>query len=86
LAKRYEKIIRDNWNDYLTDANNSTPSKMNANHILSSLKKINVVPSNLILEELKPLLKELVVDYNIKKKYTSPELSKEYRQTIINKN
>ena len=50
--------------------------------------ELNVAPPNheqFILDEIKPLLREFVVEYNPKHNHNKSELSDEYRKTIVDK-
>ena len=77
LAKRYEKIVRDNWNAYVENNEDDLPLKMNANKVFKLLKEeLNVAPNNNVLDELKPLMRELVVEYNTKKNYKKPRIDR----------
>ena len=59
---------------------------MNANKVFKILKEeLNVAPNNFVIDELKPLMREFVVEYNTKKNYKNPTLSYEYRKVVIQK-
>ena len=59
---------------------------MNANKVFKILKEeLNVAPNNFVIDELKPLMREFVVEYNTKKNYKNPTLSDEYRKVVIQK-
>ena len=65
LTKYYEKIVRDNWDAYVKDKEEDLPLRLNANKVYTLLKEeLNIAPSNVILEQLKPLMREFVVEYN----------------------
>ena len=86
LAKRYENIVRNNWNAYVANNEDNLPLKMNANKMFKLLKEeLNVAPNNNVLDELKPLMRELVVEYNTKKNYKKPELTEAYRKIALKK-
>ena len=72
LTKYYEKIVRDNWDAYVKDKEEDLPLRLNANKVYTLLKEeLNIVPSNVILEQLKPLMREFVVEYNTTKSQQS---------------
>ena len=59
---------------------------MNANKVFKLLKDdLNVAPNIFVLDVLKPLMRELVVEYNSKKNHKNLVLSDEYRKVVIQK-
>ena len=62
-----KKIVRDNWNAYVKYKEEGLPLRMNANKVYPLLKEeLNIAPGNVILDVLKPLMREFVVEYNTK--------------------
>ena len=61
--------------DYVKENEDNLPLRINANKIFKILKdELNVAPPNhekFILDEIKPLLREFVVEYNTKKNHIS---------------
>jgi hypothetical protein len=89
LSNRYQQILKDNWKLFVKDNEDTLPLKTNSNQVLKNLKSINTIPDLngqiQILDELKPLLRDLTNEYNQKHNYKTPKLSEEYRKTVIKK-